>query len=122
MNKKEAFITIVENEIFQRPDIYIENYPDIFDDAKIYFEALKTEQKEKEPFTENGKMILQYIQENKESFNNLFKAKDIGEGLGVSSRTVSGSIRKLVTDGYVERVGTNPAIYAITTKGEKVNF
>ena len=46
------------------------------------------------------------------------KAKDIAEGLGISSRTVSGSLRKLVTDGFVDKVSTNPTIYAISEKGK----
>ncbi len=46
------------------------------------------------------------------------KAKDIAEGLMMSSRRVSGSIRKLVTDGYVEKIGQDPVIYALTEKGK----
>ena len=38
----------------------------------------------------------------------------------VSSRTISGAIRKLVTDGYVEKVGQEPVIYALTEKGKNI--
>ena len=62
------------------------------------------------------------MKDNKDSYNNLFKAKDIGEGLGISSRTASGAMRKLVTDGYVEKVGQDPIVYAITTEGIKVDL
>lgn len=52
----------------------------------------------------------------------MWKAKDIAEGLFVSSRTVSGSIRKLVTDGFVEKVSQDPVIYSITEKGKNINI
>ena len=51
------------------------------------------------------------------NYNNLFKAKEIGEGLGISSRTASGAMRKLVTDGYIEKVGATPVVYSLTTLG-----
>ena len=50
----------------------------------------------------------------------MFKAKDIADGIGISSRTVSGAMRKLVTDGFVEKeIGPRSCIYAITEKGKK---
>ena len=49
-------------------------------------------------------------------------AKDIGEGLFISSRAVSGAIRKLVTDGYVEKIGQDPVVYALTEKGKTVEI
>ena len=51
-----------------------------------------------------------------------FKAKSVGEGLEISSRTVSGGMRKLVTDGYVEKVGENPTVYSLTAAGKEVTF
>lgn len=84
--------------------------------AKDYWEMLTTE-KEKPEFTDNGKLILKYLQETAEEHPEQ-KAKDIGEGLLISSRTVSGAIRKLVTDGYVEKVSQDPVIYALTEKGK----
>ena len=70
--------------------------------------------------TENGKKILQFMQNNHVEFNNIFKAKNIGEGLGISGRSVSGSIRKLVTDGYVEKMGQDPVIYSLTENGKNI--
>jgi len=122
MTKKEAFMTIVGKEIFERADIYAENYPDIYEDARIYFESLQSTKEEHKPkFTDNGKLILSYMKENVETYNNLFKAKDMGEGIGISSRSVSGSVRKLVTDGYVEKMGENPIVYALTELGRETN-
>lgn len=37
-----------------------------------------------------------------------------------SSRQISGAIRKLVNDGYVNKIGQNPVIYSLTEKG--INF
>ena len=125
MTKREAFIKIVGKEIFNEENekIMIENYPDIFIDAKTYFLGLTiSEDKENKKFTENGKLVLSYMQSNKDTYNNLFKAKDIGEGLGISSRTASGAARKLVTDGYIEKVGKDPVVYSLTQKGIETNF
>ena len=66
-----------------------------------------------------GKTILKYMQDNCEKYNNIYKAKDIGDGLGVSGRSVSGSIKKLITDGYVEKLGANPVSYGITAAGKE---
>lgn len=75
----------------------------------------------KPKFTDNGRKILVYMQENKENVINMFKAKGVGEGLLISSRAASGSLRKLVTDGYVEKIGSEPVVYALTTLGEKTD-
>ena len=123
MTKKEAFLKIVKAEIFDRDDIYVENYPDIFEDAKDYFNGLSVSGDSGRPrFTDNGKLVLEYMQENVDTYNNLFKAKDIGEGMEISSRTVSGAMRKLVNDAYVEKVGENPTVYSLTAAGKEVTF
>ena len=56
------------------------------------------------------------------SETNTWKAKDIAEGMFISSRTVSGSIRKLVNDGFVEKVGQDPVIYSITEQGKNIKI
>lgn len=89
--------------------------------AQEFWNAYKTEQKkEKPPFTDNGKLILTYLQDNPDTLT--WKAKDIADGLGVASRTVSGAIRKLVTDGYVVKVSTDPVIYGLSDLGKNVKF
>ena len=70
---------------------------------------------DKPQFTENGKKILIFLQEHQDT--KTWKSKDIAEGMFIASRTVSGAIRKLVSDGYVEKVGQDPVIYSITEKG-----
>jgi predicted transcriptional regulator len=71
-------------------------------------------------FTDNGKLILGYMKEHLET--EMWKAKDIGEGLLISSKTASGAMRKLVTDGFVEKLGENPSVYALTQKGKDIEI
>lgn len=117
MSKKEKFI----NEVLALTG---DNPENIFSsDALDFWNGLNsTGDSEKPAFTPNGKLVLDYIQKNKDTYNNLFKAKDIGEGLGISSRTASGAARKLVTDGYIEKVGKDPVVYSLTQKGIEVNL
>ena len=112
MSKKEKFIDEISKLLQDNPENFLSS------DALDFWNGLQiTEDSEKPAFTENGKLILKYIQDNKASYNNLFKAKEIGEGLKISSRTASGGMRKLVTDGYIEKVGSSPVVYSLTEKG-----
>ena len=120
MTKREAFIKIVENEIFsnEKNEIYKDAYED-YNLAKDFFEEFKSDKtKDKPIITENGIKILQFMQENKDKYNNIFKAKEIAEGLFISSHSVSGSMRKLITEGFVQKIGQDPVAYAITDKGK----
>lgn len=115
MSKKEEFVNFIKTMMAEM-NIYEEDMPEA---ARVYWSNLcSKEEVEKPLFTDNGKMILKYLQENKSTAS--WKAKDIAEGLFTSSKTVSGAMRKLVTDGYVEKVGDNPSIYSITEKGTEI--
>jgi len=119
MSKKECFINEVKRAI-EKTGNSVEEW--FSSDALDYWNGLNaTGDKEKPAFTPNGIIVLKYMQDNKETYNNLFKAKDIGEGLGISSRTASGALRKLVSDGYAEKMGENPVVYSLTDKGVTVN-
>lgn len=84
-----------------------------------YFEQLKaTEEKEKPMFTESGAKVLRWMQENYSQYNNILKAKEIGEGLFISSRAVSGAMRKLIADQYVEKIAGTPVCYSLTELGK----
>ena len=118
MSKKQEFINFIENvlnEVKIGPDHMPEN-------VKLYWDAFRgaDENGEKPLFTDNGKLILKFLQEHTDT--PMWKARDIAEGLFISSRTVSGAIRKLVTDGFVEKVGENPVIYSITENGKNINI
>lgn len=115
MNKKQEFLDFIDKLMTAAP------YVEISEGAKIYLEALRNkEEVEKPMFTENGKLVLQYMKDNLDT--TLLKAKDIAEGLFISSRTVSGAMRKLVSDGFVEKVGQDPVIYTITEKGKEIEI
>lgn len=117
MSKKAKFIAFVEENLFSKI-----NLNEIDTEIVTYWEALKeVSDKEKSAFTDNGKMILQYLQSMPDGTPAL-KAKDIAEGMGVSSRTVSGAMKKLVIDNYVEKVGADPILYLITENGKNVKF
>ena len=114
MTKKDEFIKYVE-------DLVNGNYYEMSENVRLYWEAFKGKVEEDKPlFTDNGKLILQYLQDNQST--PMWKAKDIAEGMFVSSRTVSGAMRKLVSDGYVEKVGQDPVIYSLTEKGKTVEI
>ena len=112
MSKKQEFVKFVE--------MAIEAYPqEMNDEARVYWEAFKGKEENDKPlFTDNGKLILQYMKDNLQTDS--WKARDIAEGLLISSRAVSGSIRKLCTDGYVEKISQDPTIYALTENGKNI--
>ena len=112
MSKKDEFINYLNSII---------NEDNMNEEAKAYWKVFKTKEEiEKAPFTDNGKLILQFLKDNQNIEN--WKAKDIAEGLFVSSRTVSGAIRKLVTEGYVEKLSENPVVYSLTEKGKNIEI
>jgi DNA-binding MarR family transcriptional regulator len=117
MSKKEKFIEAIENAFFSKVDIN-ELDPDIVS----YWNALKgANEVEKPTFTDNGKLIMKYLQDLPEDAP-MMKAREIAEGLFISSRAVSGAMRKLVTDGFVEKVGQDPVMYALTEKGRNIEI
>lgn len=118
MTKKEEFIKYIEDLMYFTHKM---DGPVMSDNVQMYWNAFKGKNDSEKPaFTDNGKLILKYLQDNPDT--PMWKAKDIAEGLFVSSRTVSGAMRKLVTDGYVEKVGQEPVVYAITEKGKNITI
>lgn len=92
------------------------------EEVKDFYDILRSgqdKQLEKPLFTEIGLQILEYLQgQNSKSL----KAKDIADGMDISSRKVSGSMRKLVSDGFVEKYGSNPVVYTLTNKGKSFDI
>ena len=84
--------------------------------VQAYIDALMEKSEEKPELTDNGKLILRYMQENPDK--TLFKAREIAEGLFISSRGVSGSLRKLVNDGFADKMGESPVLYSLNEKGK----
>ena len=118
--KKQNFIEIIDKEIFSNNELLTslqDKYNTQFSNAVSFWEVFKTGKSNGE-ITENGLKILKYMQEKQEQHNNIFSSKDIAEGLHITSRSVSGSMRKLVTDSYVEKLGNNPVCYSLTEQGK----
>lgn len=113
MNKYEIFLSVLE-DIDYAGDLPKEYY-EVLNEIKSQSLSLK----EKPLFTESGLQILEYLQS---VGTNKMKASDIAQGMGVSSRKVSGAIRKLVTDDFVEKFGSNPVIYSLTDKGKNFDL
>lgn len=113
---KKEFIDFVNALIAAAPEVAEKM---MTDNVKAYMEALANNKIEKPELTDNGKLILKYLQDNSIQMS---KSKDVAEGLFISSRAVSGAMRKLVNDGFLEKVGTDPVIYAITEKGKNYKF
>lgn len=107
MTNREQFIFEVEQTIKDVPDLFSL-------EALTYFNELKEGKASMGGMTETGEKVLNFMLENEKTYSNVFSAKGIGEGLFVSSRVVSGALRKLVTDGYVEKTGQNPVSYSLT--------
>lgn len=114
MTKKEEFIEFVKN-------MFTETNAQLPENVALYWNTLcSKEEIEKPLFTDNGKLILKFLQTHQDT--PVWKSRDIAEGLFISSKTVAGAIRKLVTDGYVEKMGDSPSIYTITEKGKNINL
>lgn len=114
---KQEFLNFINKLMDASPEI-VEEY--LTEDIKEYLKILTDSDNGSKPeITDNGKVILSYLQEKDTS---MLKARDIAEGLSISSRSISGSMRKLVSDGFVEKIGKDPAVYKITEKGKKYNI
>lgn len=114
MTKKEEFINYIESKVG--------DFSDASPNVLAYWEAYKGKVEADKPmFTDNGKLILKYMQEHVSDMP-MGKAKDIAEGMFMSSRAVSGAMRKLVSDEYVEKIGQDPVVYSLTEKGKTVTF
>ena len=117
MSKKQEFIKYV-NELIAAAGPAVE--PN--EDANLYWTAFcgLDENGEKPLFTDNGKLIIKFLQEHQET--PMWKARDIAEGLFIGSRAVGGAMRKLVSDGFVEKVGQDPVIYSLTENGKNIEI
>lgn len=104
--RKKIFIETVEN--------LFNSYPlAVPSEALEFFEDYKKCSSTAKEMTEKGYNILKELKE----VNDWITAKSLGERLDISGRSVSGTMRKLVSDGFAEKQVGNPASYKITEKG-----
>lgn len=109
---KQDFIDFLNALMNAAPEVVEEK---MSDNVKAYIEALQEKKTEKPALTDNGKMVLKHLQSLDAGW---YKSKDIAEALFVASRNVSGAMRKLVADQFVEKMGESPVLYSITEKGK----
>lgn len=115
MSKGTAFIKFFD-DLVEKENIVLP------DDVREYYEVIKKSQDSKlnkSAFTETGLIILEFLQRCEAK---TVKSKDIAENILLSSRKVSGAMRKLVNDGYVDKFGTSPVIYSITEQGKNIDL
>lgn len=124
MNNKEIFIKIVDYCFDDGGVILSDNFTEEEYLAAINFwkEFKEGKVKESKGMTENGTKLLSWMQENEVSMCNLFTSKEAAEALFTSGRSIAGSMRKLVNDGYVEKIGKDPVRYSLTEKGKTYQF
>lgn len=114
MTDRQKFIQEIETLLGNQPTALSEG-------ALKYFEELKNGKASVGGMTDTGLKILLWLQQNTSGTQEYFSAKVIGEGLFIPARSVSGSTRKLITDGYLVKAGTNPVTYALTPLGATVS-
>lgn len=120
MSKRDAFIQVIET-VLNKPEV-IDSFPQEIRTEAIDFWKEFLDNKPKRSgisITENGVKILMWMCANKENLSNVFTSREIAEGLFTSGRSVSGAMRKLTSDGYVQKVGQNPVQYSLTEQGEQ---
>lgn len=120
MTDKESFLDYISRiiEEFDK-DITKTAYGE---QVRRYWKVLLDGEETDKRVTENGQKILIFMQENEEVMNNIFTSKEIAEALFVSGRSISGSMRKLFGDGYINKEGNNPVKYSLTDLGRNLSL
>lgn len=108
MSNKQSFIDAIEYALNEGTVLELST------EAREFYESLKTSNKQ---LTEKGIKILDWLKAN-HSENKSFTAKEIAEGIFSSSRVVSGSMNKLVNEGYVLKEGRDPVHYIYNIEKE----
>lgn len=98
-------------------------------DASEFYDLIKSDllpkadAKNPDGITDRGKTILAALQANSANDTSaIFTSKRIGEITGLATRSVTGSIRGLVSRGYVTKVSVEPVTYALTELGRDIKF
>lgn len=82
--------------------------------AHEFYELLKQYLVVEEPLPEKSSALLTFMQEHKEEYKNLFTSKAIADAMGISGKSVGGSMRSLVSKGYVTKIAGTPVVYQLT--------
>lgn len=111
MTAKEKFVQFV--------DLAMEDTFNVDEEVQKFWADYKNSMKAPQEMTEKGAVVLKWMQENSSM---VVPAKTIADAIEMSSRSVSGTFRKLIKDGYVEKINGNPSSYKITEKGVQYTF
>lgn len=110
---KQEFLDFLNALMEACPDIVREMKTE---NVEAYINALTEQKNDKPVITENGLLVLNFLKEHQDV--RTWRSRDIAEQMGISSRGVSGTLRKLTSDNFVEKIGDNPCIYTLTEKGK----
>ena len=110
---KQEFLNFINSLMQANPEVTNRL---MTDNIQSYLNLLADIKDEKPEITENGKAVLAYLQNNQDIV--LWKSKDIADQMGLASRSVSGTLRKLANDGFCEKIGKDPCVYTLTEKGK----
>lgn len=89
------------------------------EEALDFFEDYKKAKSESsQPFTEKGIIVMEALYK----VDDWITATALGEMIGRNGRSVSGTMKKLIEDGYVEKREGKPASYRITEFGKEIEW
>ena len=111
MTKQEKFVAFINNTNIMDKDRIDPEIHDFWIDLKSTPRATSIS------LTNNGMKILTTM---KLDSNATWSAADIAKTSDMTPRSVSSSIRKLVTDELVEKQSSEPVTYKLTTKGKEI--
>lgn len=112
-NFKQELIDYVENNL----DLSV-----LSEEAKNYWKDIK-ENKNCGKLTEKGKVIIKAMLEMPKEAANANSAKSIANYIQIPARSVSGCMKKLVSDGYVVKKSLNNIVfYELTEKSNMLTF
>lgn len=98
---------------------YFDKQENVSTEIQACLESLKASIKERPVFTEKGLAIFRAMRAlNAENL----KAKDIAAAMEIPAKTVSGSMKRLVDDGFVSAYGKNPSLYTLTEYGKNYDI
>lgn len=85
----------------------------------FYDVVSKAGEKQEKKITEKGLAVLSFLQNSEKTE---FKAKDIAEEMGISARSISGTMLSLCNSGYVNKTKypvENVYTYSLSEKGKE---
>ncbi|KFZ25965.1 MAG: hypothetical protein KQ78_01921 [Candidatus Izimaplasma bacterium HR2] len=123
MKKRKGEILKIDRKLIKALKKIMEKFEFEIDDNIVYVKKV-IEKFEKEndtiTLTENGALILDFLKLNSEY---PLSAREIAAQIGYTSKSVAGSMRKLIGDGLVIKISSNDGNkYQITEDGKKLEI